>query len=513
MLDPLADHVELALEARSSGDVGRRAPTNSCWNDRLGGHRARRRARCRRSARRASRGRCCPSSATIRSNDAPRPARRASARLAAGRRARRRSSRRRAARCRAAPLPCGRSVRHLDQDAGAVAGVGLAAAGAAVLQVDQDLERLADDRVRPAALERGRRTRRRRRRARAAGRRGPGRREAGGVGTVLLWGTRARSKTDSTHRYPCVLLVECDMRTRMAPIVPARGRQAGLDSDRPRPCYGERCSWRPASPSCCRPALARARVVARVRCRRPAGEKPRTASFSPLQLLLPLSSRLSPHCEFSLALSRACIARGRPAGRLARRAARIPGNRCRAHGTRMLTSTIVEPPATGAAARAPPGPSARARSREHPHHPGGRRRVRTPGDALLDRQGLVGAAAAGAEGVLSRPIPFPLLHIDTTYKFREMIEFRDWYADARRRAADRPHQRGGDRRRHAAVRGRHPALLRPAQDPGPARRARGGNFDAAFGGARRDEERSRAKERVFSLRDPQGPVHFETPAA
>ena len=63
----------------------------------------------------------------------------------------------------------------------------------------------------------------------------------------------------------------------------------------------------------------------------------------------------------------------------------------------------------------------------------------------------------------------------------------------------------GDRRRHAAVRRRHAALLRPAQDPGAARRARAtGSFDAAFGGARRDEERSRAKERIFSLRDPQG---------
>ena len=54
-----------------------------------------------------------------------------------------------------------------------------------------------------------------------------------------------------------------------------------------------------------------------------------------------------------------------------------------------------------------------------------------------------------------------------------MIEFRDWYAGRGRRAADRPHQRGGDRRRHAAVHGRHAALLRPAQDQGAARRARG----------------------------------------
>ena len=103
------------------------------------------------------------------------------------------------------------------------------------------------------------------------------------------------------------------------------------------------------------------------------------------------------------------------------------------------------------------------------------------------------------------PIPFPLLHIDTTYKFREMIEFRDWYARGDRRAADRAHQPGSDRRRHAAVRPRHAALLRPAQDQVAARRrSQAGGFDAAFGGARRDEEKSRAKERVFSLRNAKG---------
>ena len=103
------------------------------------------------------------------------------------------------------------------------------------------------------------------------------------------------------------------------------------------------------------------------------------------------------------------------------------------------------------------------------------------------------------------PIPFPLLHVDTTYKFREMIEFRDEYGRRRRRAADRPHQRGGDR---ATARSRSrsgtqrccgllktKALLDALQ---------AGNFDAAFGGARRDEERSRAKERIFSLRDANG---------
>ena len=102
------------------------------------------------------------------------------------------------------------------------------------------------------------------------------------------------------------------------------------------------------------------------------------------------------------------------------------------------------------------------------------------------------------------PIPFPLLHIDTTYKFREMIEFRDWYADhvgARlivhtndAAIADGTQPFAvGTQRCCGLLKTR--ALLDALGD---------GKFDAAFGGARRDEERSRAKERIFSLRDPQG---------
>ena len=74
------------------------------------------------------------------------------------------------------------------------------------------------------------------------------------------------------------------------------------------------------------------------------------------------------------------------------------------------------------------------------------------------------------------PIPFPLLHVDTTYKFREMIEFRDWYAaEIGARLIVHTNTRG-DRRRHAAVRRRHAAVLRPAEDQGAARRARGGRL-------------------------------------
>ena len=54
------------------------------------------------------------------------------------------------------------------------------------------------------------------------------------------------------------------------------------------------------------------------------------------------------------------------------------------------------------------------------------------------------------------------------------------------------------------VRARHPALLRPAEDQALLDGLRHGGFDAAFGGARRDEEKSRAKERIFSFRDEAG---------
>ena len=98
------------------------------------------------------------------------------------------------------------------------------------------------------------------------------------------------------------------------------------------------------------------------------------------------------------------------------------------------------------------------------------------------------------------PLPFPLLHVDTTWKFRAMIEFRD------RRTAElgvnlivHTNQEGlkaginpftSGSRLHTDV--MKTQALKQALD---AHR-----FDAAFGGARRDEEKSRAKERVFSLR-------------
>jgi sulfate adenylyltransferase subunit 2 len=102
------------------------------------------------------------------------------------------------------------------------------------------------------------------------------------------------------------------------------------------------------------------------------------------------------------------------------------------------------------------------------------------------------------------PIPFPLLHVDTTYKFREMIEFRDRYT-AGIGARLIVHTNTG-----AIADGTQPFLVGTQRCCGLLKtRAlldalQAGGFDAAFGGARRDEERSRAKERIFSLRDARG---------
>ncbi len=102
------------------------------------------------------------------------------------------------------------------------------------------------------------------------------------------------------------------------------------------------------------------------------------------------------------------------------------------------------------------------------------------------------------------PIPFPLLHVDTTYKFREMIEFRDRAAaEVGARLIVHTHQ-------EAIADGTQPFLVGTQRCCGLLKtRAlldalQAGRFDAAFGGARRDEERSRAKERIFSLRDTRG---------
>jgi sulfate adenylyltransferase subunit 2 len=102
------------------------------------------------------------------------------------------------------------------------------------------------------------------------------------------------------------------------------------------------------------------------------------------------------------------------------------------------------------------------------------------------------------------PIPFPLLHVDTGYKFREMIEFRDAYT---RRIGARLIVHAN---RAALENGAQPFALGTQRCCGLLKTQalldaiREGGFDAAIGGARRDEERSRAKERIYSFRDTHG---------
>jgi sulfate adenylyltransferase subunit 2 len=101
----------------------------------------------------------------------------------------------------------------------------------------------------------------------------------------------------------------------------------------------------------------------------------------------------------------------------------------------------------------------------------------------------------------SRP-PFPLLHVDTTWKFREMIQFRD--AAAARLGLDLIVHVNEDGRARGINPIDHGAELHTevmkTEALKQALAAHG--FDAAFGGARRDEEKSRAKERVLSVRSP-----------
>ena len=102
------------------------------------------------------------------------------------------------------------------------------------------------------------------------------------------------------------------------------------------------------------------------------------------------------------------------------------------------------------------------------------------------------------------PIPFPLLHVDTTYKFKEMIDFRNRYtAEIGARLIVHTND-------EAITDGTQPFLVGTQRCCGLLKTKalldalEAGGFDAAFGGARRDEERSRAKERIFSLRDAKG---------
>ncbi len=101
-------------------------------------------------------------------------------------------------------------------------------------------------------------------------------------------------------------------------------------------------------------------------------------------------------------------------------------------------------------------------------------------------------------------IPFPLLHIDTSYKFPEMIAFRDAYAK------EVGAQLIVHRNEEALQAGANPFALGTQKCCGLLKTKSlldalaDGGFNAALGGARRDEEKSRAKERIYSFRDSHG---------
>ena len=96
--------------------------------------------------------------------------------------------------------------------------------------------------------------------------------------------------------------------------------------------------------------------------------------------------------------------------------------------------------------------------------------------------------------------PFPLLHVDTTWKFREMIAFRD---ETARRLGLRliVHvNKDGLKRGVSPIASGSQVHTQVMKTEALRQALEWGKFDAAFGGARRDEEKSRAKERIFSHR-------------
>ena len=101
-------------------------------------------------------------------------------------------------------------------------------------------------------------------------------------------------------------------------------------------------------------------------------------------------------------------------------------------------------------------------------------------------------------------IPFPLMHIDTGYKFKEMIEFRDKFC------AKINVKLIVERNERAIKRNMNPwdfgtdACCQALKTNGLLSALKKHGFDAAFGGGRREEEKSRAKERVYSFRNSEG---------
>lgn len=97
--------------------------------------------------------------------------------------------------------------------------------------------------------------------------------------------------------------------------------------------------------------------------------------------------------------------------------------------------------------------------------------------------------------------PFPLMHVDTTWKFKEMIQFRDYMAEKlgmKLIVHQNPEGLAMDINPFVHGSSKHTDIMKTQ---GLKQALDKYGFDAAFGGARRDEEKSRAKERVYSFRD------------
>ena len=100
-------------------------------------------------------------------------------------------------------------------------------------------------------------------------------------------------------------------------------------------------------------------------------------------------------------------------------------------------------------------------------------------------------------------LPFPLLHVDTTWKFREMVAFRDAFAAAHGLKLIVHTNRSPEAQTLNPIKDGSKRWTDVMKTQALLQALTAGGFDAAFGGARRDEEKSRAKERVFSFRSAQ----------
>lgn len=99
------------------------------------------------------------------------------------------------------------------------------------------------------------------------------------------------------------------------------------------------------------------------------------------------------------------------------------------------------------------------------------------------------------------PVPFPLLHVDTTFKFQEMYAFRSEFAkDPAINLRIHINQEGKRKNINPFDHGssKYTDIMKTQ---GLKQALNAGGYDAAFGGARREEEKSRAKERIYSFRD------------